>query len=102
MPAVTVGAGEQWRDVYDAIAPIDRFIVGGGDPDVGMGGWTTGGGHSPLSAVYGLGADNVLEIDMVTPMGEIVTANFYQHSDLFWAMRGVSLVTYHKTLRPGD
>ena len=96
-PAVVVGAGEQWGDVYTAIAPRDQYIVGGGDPGVGLGGWTTGGGHSPLSAIYGLGADNVLEIEMVTPMGEIVTANAYQHTDLFWAMRGVRVFSSHIT-----
>ena len=88
--AITVGAGEAWHDVYEVVLGKKQFVVGGGEPTVGMGGWTTGGGHSPLSAKYGLGADNLLEVEMVTPTGAIVTANSYQNSDLFWAMRGVS------------
>lgn len=90
VPAVTVAAGEQWRNIYPVVAAAGRLVVGGGDPDVGVGGYTTGGGHSPISAKYGLAADNVLEMELVTPMGDIVTANANQHSDLFWAMRGVS------------
>ena len=55
-----------------------------------MGGYLTGGGHSPLSHIYGLGAEQVYEVEMVTPTGEIVIANECQNSDLFWAVRGVS------------
>ena len=44
-----------------------------------------------LAARYGLGADNVLEMDMVTPGGELLTINEDQNRDLFWAMRGVSV-----------
>ena len=63
-------------------------ILSGGALTVGVGGYLTGGGHSGLSASYGLAADHVLEVDLVTPTGEIVTANECQHQDLFWAVRG--------------
>jgi hypothetical protein len=65
-------------------------IVSGGAGTVGVGGYLTGGGHAALSSTYGLAADQVLEIEMVTPNGKVVTANECQHRDLFWAMRGVS------------
>ena len=68
-------------------------IVSGGAGTVGLGGYLTGGGHSALSSTYGLAADQVLEIEMVTPQGRIVIANECQHEDLFWAMRGVSIST---------
>jgi len=55
-----------------------------------MGGYMTGGGHGALGPTYGMAADEVLEIDMVTPGGDIITANECQNRDLFWAMRGVS------------
>ena len=58
---------------------------------MGLGGYLTGGGHSPLSAMFGLAVDQVLEMEVVLASGDIVTANEAQHSDLFWAMRGVSL-----------
>ncbi|ODA76962.1 hypothetical protein RJ55_07479 [Drechmeria coniospora] len=86
--AVTVGAGNQMYDIYVATARYNKTIVGGGGKSVGVGGYLSGGGHSILGARYGLGADNVLEMQLVTPGGDIVTANEDQHSDLFWAMRG--------------
>lgn len=69
-------------------------MVGGTSKSVSVGGYLTGGGHSILSPRYGLGADNVLELEVVTPMGDILTANECQNEDLFWAMRGVSI--FHK------
>lgn len=69
-------------------------IVAGGSTTVGIGGYLTGGGHSALSATFGLAADQVLEMDIVTPEGDILTINECQNRDLFWAMRGVrSLLT---------
>lgn len=65
-------------------------IVSGGAGTVGLGGYLTGGGHGAYSLTYGLAADQVLEVEMVTPGGEILTVNECQHKSLFWAMRGVS------------
>jgi hypothetical protein len=45
-------------------------------------------GHGPLSSTYGLGVDNVLEIEIVTPNGVLQTANRCTNPDLFWALRG--------------
>ena len=78
-------------NIYAYLAKQNLTVVGGADPNVGLGGWLTGGGHSPLSGKYGLGSDNVVQLELVTPRGEIVTANECQHPDLFFAMRGVSI-----------
>lgn len=87
--AVTVGPGAQMEDIFAYLAPLNQTVVGGSGRTVGVGGYVTGGGHSPLAPRYGLAADNVLQVEIVTPEGEIVTANEGQHRDLFWAMRGV-------------
>lgn len=87
---LTIAAGHQMHDIYAEAAHHGRVIVGGMDPNVGIGGYITGGGHSPLSAHYGLAADQVVEIEMITPKGDFVTANEASNTDLFWAMRGVS------------
>lgn len=47
-----------------------------------------GGGHSPLSSLYGMAADQVLAIEVVTPDGRFVTVTEELNSDLFWALRG--------------
>lgn len=90
-PAVTIGAGVQWGELYDAAAAHNHTIVGGygaGGSVGAAGGWPMGGGHSALSPLYGLGADNVLQIQVVLADGSFVTTNRYLRSDLFWALRG--------------
>ena len=91
--AVTIGAGVPMLQVDEEAHLRNLTIVGGGAGTVGIGGYLTGGGHSALSSTYGLAADQVLEMEIVTPGGHILTANECQNTDLFWAMRGVSLVT---------
>jgi FAD/FMN-containing dehydrogenase len=88
--AVTTGAGSYVSDIYHQLSLHNQTAVDGMGKEVTMGGYLTGGGHSPLSHIYGLGADQVYEIEMVTPAGEIVTANECVNTDLFWAVRGVS------------
>lgn len=87
-PAVTVGGGSQLGLIQDELDKINRTIVGGNSKTVSVGGYLTAGGHSILAPRYGLGADSVLELEVVTPLGDIVTANECQNEDLFWAMRG--------------
>ena len=89
-PALTIAAGHQMRDVYAFAKTYNVTPVAGADPNVGIAGWMLGGGHSTISAKYGLGVDNVVEMKIVTPTGDYVTANECQNADLFWAFRGVS------------
>ncbi|KAI9775942.1 MAG: hypothetical protein M1835_005659 [Candelina submexicana] len=88
IPAIKAAAGQRMGEIYEAAAAHDSTIVGGEDPDVGVGGYVTGGGHSLISAQYGLAADNALEIEVVTPQGKVETLNECQNSDLFFAFRG--------------
>jgi FAD/FMN-containing dehydrogenase len=70
------------------------MLVRGTFGTVSVGGYNANGGHGKLSAKYGLGADQVLEINLITPKGEIITANKCQNTDYFWAMRGGRGSTY--------
>ena len=74
--------------MYGAAAARNLTIVAGMSPDISIGGYLTGGGHSPLSATYGLAADQVLEMEVVNAQGEVLIVNECQNSDLFWALRG--------------
>lgn len=87
--AITVGGGSAMYDVYKFADQHGTAVVGGGAKSVSVGGYITGGGHSILSPTYSLAADNVLEIEVVTPDGKILVANEKQNKDLFWALRGV-------------
>ncbi|EXJ63321.1 uncharacterized protein A1O5_11642 [Cladophialophora psammophila CBS 110553] len=86
--SVKIAAGMRFGEIYQAIASYNLTIVGGADPNVGIGGWITGAGHSPISSAYGLGADQVLEMDVVTANGTQLTTNENAYPGLFWAMRG--------------
>ncbi|KAI0531880.1 hypothetical protein GGR58DRAFT_508001 [Xylaria digitata] len=67
-PAVTAAGGTQVGTIYEALDKINQTIVGGTSKTVSVGGYLTGGGHSILGPRYGMGADNVLEVEVVTPM----------------------------------
>uniref|UniRef100_A0A8H7XZV8 FAD-binding PCMH-type domain-containing protein n=1 Tax=Psilocybe cubensis TaxID=181762 RepID=A0A8H7XZV8_PSICU len=89
MTAITIGAGQQFRTIYNFAKSNNITVVGGADPAVGAsGGWVMGGGHSALSVTMGLGVDRVLEFKIVTPDGQYRTANRCQNQDLFFALRG--------------
>ena len=53
-----------------------------------MGGYIQGGGHSPLSSIWGMAADHVLSIELVTAAGTFITADATTNADLYWAIRG--------------
>jgi FAD/FMN-containing dehydrogenase len=52
------------------------------------GGWSTAAGHAWLSAEYGLGVDQILEMKVVAADGQLYIANEVTNQDLFWALRG--------------
>ncbi|KAF1962980.1 FAD binding domain-containing protein [Byssothecium circinans] len=88
-PAFKSGVGVQAFEIYKAAHEKGHSVVGGEGETVGiMGGYIQGGGHSPLSSLYGTGADQVLSYEVVTAAGDFVTANSTSNADLFWAMRG--------------
>jgi FAD/FMN-containing dehydrogenase len=58
------------------------------------GGYTQGGGHSLLTGLYGLAADNVLEWEVVTADGTHLIVTPTNHPDLFWALGGGGGGTY--------
>ncbi|KAJ4297487.1 hypothetical protein N0V90_005379 [Kalmusia sp. IMI 367209] len=88
-PAFKAGVGVQAFEIYKAAHEKGHSVVGGEGETVGIfGGYIQGGGHSPLTSLYGTGADQVLAFEVVTADGEFVVANSTSHDDLFWAMRG--------------
>ncbi|THC91359.1 hypothetical protein EYZ11_009174 [Aspergillus tanneri] len=94
-PAVTMAAGVQGADIYKAADHRGMVIVGGECATVGpAGGYTQGGGHSALSSIFGLGADQVLEWQVVDGMGRFLTASPTQNPDLYWALSGGGGGTY--------
>ncbi|KAH7165981.1 hypothetical protein EDB81DRAFT_918197 [Dactylonectria macrodidyma] len=94
-PAFKMGSGVQAFEAYKAAFDNGVTIVGGEGQSVGViGGFIQGGGHSPLSAIYGLACDQVLAFEVVTADGRFVTASAESNPDLFWSIRGGGGGTY--------
>ncbi|KAH7021908.1 isoamyl alcohol oxidase [Ilyonectria destructans] len=89
--AITIGAGVQGYELMRSAQAHNPplAVVAGECPTVGpAGGFIAGGGHSPLSSVYGLAADNTLQFEVITAKGEFVVANEKVNPDLYFALRG--------------
>ncbi|KAK0490009.1 FAD-binding domain-containing protein [Armillaria luteobubalina] len=87
--AVTVGSGVPLNTLFQAAKEQGKILVGAGVATiVPAGGYFQGGGHSALSPLLGLAADNVLEFEIVTANSTYLRVNEEEHADLFWALRG--------------
>ena len=83
-----VEAGAVWSDVVQAAARHGLAALAGSSANVGVIGYTLGGGVSFLGRKYGLSASNVRAIDVVTADGQLRRADREHEPDLFWALRG--------------
>lgn len=87
--AMRLGAGVQVEEALAAAHARGLVVAGGQCQSVGIaGGYTQGGGHSLLSSMIGLSADQVLEWEVVTGTGKHLVATPYQNEDLYWALSG--------------
>ncbi|KAI0459092.1 FAD-binding domain-containing protein [Xylaria acuta] len=86
---VVAGSGVNVEELYNWGADNGQVTIGGYTTTVGAaGGYILGGGLGPLVPIFGLGVDNLLQVELVTADGEVKIANECQNSDLFWALRG--------------
>jgi FAD/FMN-containing dehydrogenase len=83
-----VEAGAQWLDVTAPASETGLAALSGSAPDVGIVGYTLGGGLSWLGRRYGLACNRLLAAEVVTADGRLVRASRHENPDLFWALRG--------------
>jgi FAD/FMN-containing dehydrogenase len=83
-----VEAGVLWAEVSEAAAEHGLAALAGSSPDVGVVGYSLGGGISWLARRYGLAANSVTAVELVDADGEIVRADAHNEPELFWALRG--------------
>jgi len=83
-----VEAGTLWLEVVEAAAQHGLAALAGSSPDVGVVGYTLGGGLSWCGRKYGLAANAVRAIELVTADGRLVRCDHDHEPDLFWALRG--------------
>ncbi|KAL8378094.1 hypothetical protein RB595_008682 [Gaeumannomyces hyphopodioides] len=93
--AARVGTGLESWEMYGFMRRHGMHLGVPGDSTVApYGGWAQGGGHHNLASRLGLGADQVLSLQVVTADGRLVTADHVANPDLFWALRGGGPSTY--------
>ena len=83
-----VEAGVKWIKVLEAAAPFGLTGLCGSSSDVGVVGYTLGGGLGSLARKYGFSADSVLSVELVTADGVLRTVCAEEQPELFWAVRG--------------
>ena len=82
-----VGAARN-RDVASTLQPLEVTISAGRCPGVAVAGLTLGGGFGFSARQLGLTADALVETELVTADGKVLTCNATENPDLFWACRG--------------
>jgi FAD/FMN-containing dehydrogenase len=81
-------AGVLWEEVSLAAAEHGLAGLAGSSPDVGVVGYTLGGGIGWLARRYGLAANSVTAVELVTADGKLVRADRDNEPELYWAIRG--------------
>ncbi|MCC6704542.1 MAG: FAD-binding oxidoreductase [Thermomicrobiales bacterium] len=83
-----VEAGVKWAHIIEDLHKHRLAGLCGSTTDVGIVGYTLGGGTGWFSRRHGFAADKVIAFDLVTAAGELIHVNGESHPDLFWAVRG--------------
>jgi len=85
---VKVGPGVIFHELHEAASQQGKFMSSGHATTVGVAGWSMGGGHGPTANMAGNGADNILEVELVTGEGAVLRVNKDENADLWKAIRG--------------
>ena len=85
---VRVGAATKWESITDELSALGLAGLHGSSPDVGIVGYSLGGGMGWLARRYGLQTNSVTAFEMVTADGRFVRTDAEHDPDLFWALRG--------------
>ncbi|KAI1347650.1 hypothetical protein F5Y01DRAFT_318523 [Xylaria sp. FL0043] len=86
----SLGPGNRFGEAAMALNSSNRAVHGGRNNQVGIGGYFLGGGLTYFNSMYGLGADNVANFEVVLANSSIVNANADSNPDLWWALKGGS------------
>lgn len=85
---VRVEGGALMRQLDRATQPYGLATTGGRVSTTGVGGFVLGGGTGWLDRLFGLAADNLLGVELVTADGSTVRASDQENPELFWALHG--------------
>lgn len=85
---VRVEAGVTWSEAVEVAGHHGLALLAGSSPDVGVVGYTLGGGLSWLSRKHGLACNSVEAVELVTADGRHLRVDSDHEPELFWALRG--------------
>jgi hypothetical protein len=83
-----VEAGVLSLELAEAAGAHGLAFLPGSSPDVGVVGYSLGGGLGWLGRAHGFACNSVRAIELVTAAGEARTVDAENDPDLFWALRG--------------
>ena len=83
-----VGGGVEWEAAVDAAAAEGLSTLHGSSPNVGIAGYSLGGGTGWYARKLGLAANHLTAVEIVIADGTLVRADADHHAELFWALRG--------------
>jgi FAD/FMN-containing dehydrogenase len=86
--SVRVGAGVKWDRVAPRLSAHGLAGLHGSSPDVGIAGYSLGGGMGWLARKYGLQTNAVTAFEVVDADGELIRVDAEHEPELFWALRG--------------
>ncbi|KAF1978636.1 FAD-binding domain-containing protein [Bimuria novae-zelandiae CBS 107.79] len=87
--AARVGAALEQYELFPHMEENNITMLAPGSSTVGAyGGYMQGGGFSYITSKFGLMADQVLALEVVTADGRFVHADPENNKDLFWTVRG--------------
>ncbi|KAI3339005.1 hypothetical protein F4824DRAFT_508939 [Ustulina deusta] len=84
----SLGPGNRFGEVEKTLNSSGRAVHGGRNNQVGVGGYFLGGGLTYFNSIYGLGADNVVNYEVVLANSSIINADAHGNRDLWWALKG--------------
>jgi FAD/FMN-containing dehydrogenase len=85
---VKVGGGVKWERVVPQLSEFGLAALHGSSPDVGIAGYSLGGGMGWLARKYGLQTNSVSAMELVTADGRAARVDAENEPELFWALRG--------------
>lgn len=83
-----VEGGALWEHATAPAGEHGLAALHGSSPDVGIAGYSLGGGIGWYARRLGLATNSLTAVELVTADGEHVRADAHRNKELFWALRG--------------
>ncbi|MEP9361503.1 FAD-binding oxidoreductase [Nocardioides sp. CN2-186] len=87
---VRVEGGALWEPAVDAAAAHGKAVLHGSSPDVGIAGYSLGGGIGWYARQLGMATNSLTAVELVVADGTLLRADAETNPELFWAVRGGS------------